>query len=502
MRYRNAARLRWRVIVGCNTGRDAMTQIPIQLRRLVGGILLSSVVAMSARADGPALGRYNADPAESSVSGISSGAFMAVQFATAFSSTIKGVGVIAGGPFGCAQPSSWLPGLAIATALGPCMQGNPAPEVEPLIRQAEELAETHDIDSLANLRKQKIYVFHGYNDKVVARNVTDMTMAFYQHYLGHERGNIFYQTTYGAGHSQVTLAWGLPCPSNADYFIDKCNYDQAGVILQHIYGALQPRNTGPTVGKLLTFDQGRYTSLQPEIYSLADTGYVYVPHSCANGEACRVHIALHGCLQDAGDIGEKYVRNAGYNEWADNNHIIVLYPQTKRIEPEGQDPMAWNPLLVNPQACWDWWGYHDFTNAYMTHDGQQMAAIKAMLTALTAGHQPPAPTPRGEAVAPAGVQVTDVSDRAAALTWMAVLGADTYRVYRRAGKDGPFALVGSVAGPSFGDSGLTPSTDYVWRVSATVGGTESDYSQVVTRRTRTTPEPCTDPGTCAVEAAN
>jgi hypothetical protein len=480
-----------------------MTQTHTQICRLLGGILLSSIVTMSALADGPALSGYNADPAESSVSGISSGAFMAVQLGTAFSSTIKGVGVIAGGPFGCAQPSSWAPGLAIMTALGPCMKGDPAPNLEPLIRQAEKLAETHDIDPLANLRQQKIYVFRGYNDKVVARNVTDKTVAFYQHYLGDERrGNIFYQTTYGAGHSQVTVGWGLPCPSNAKYFIDKCNYDQGGIVLRHIYGALLPRNAGASAGKLLKFDQGRYTTLQPEIYSMADTGYVYVPDACAKGDACRVHIALHGCLQDAGDIGEKYVRNAGYNEWADNNHIIVLYPQTKRIGPTGLHPMAWNPLLINPQACWDWWGYHDFTNAYMTHDGQQMAAIKAMLNALTAGYHPqPRSAPAG-AIAPVGLEVTDVSDTAASLAWMAVLGGGDYRVYRSTGKGGPFAPVGNVAGPSFADSGLMPSTDYAWQVSAVVGGVESKPSNVVARRTRAVPAPCTDPGNCAVEVAN
>ena len=64
----------------------------------------------AALAMGPALAEeparlsgYNADISESSVSGISSGAFMAVQFGTAWSSVIKGVGVVAGGPFWCAK---------------------------------------------------------------------------------------------------------------------------------------------------------------------------------------------------------------------------------------------------------------------------------------------------------------------------------------------------------------------------------------------------------------
>lgn len=181
-----------------------------------------------------------------------------------------GVGAIAGGPFGCAQPSM-VPGLSIMTATGPCMTG-PAPALDPLLKQAEGLMQTGDIDPLTNLRRQKIFVFHGYNDKVVARSVTDDTVAFYAHFLGAEnRGNLFYQTTYGAGHAQVTLTAGLPCPSNETPYIDACAYDAAGKILQHMDG-----------------------TLDPPIYSMGNTGYV--PDTCAKMEPCRVHIALHFCL--------------------------------------------------------------------------------------------------------------------------------------------------------------------------------------------------------------
>ena len=46
---------------------------------------------------------YNVDVHDTSVSGLSSGAYMAVQLDVAFSSTIKGAGIIAGGPYYCAQ---------------------------------------------------------------------------------------------------------------------------------------------------------------------------------------------------------------------------------------------------------------------------------------------------------------------------------------------------------------------------------------------------------------
>ena len=49
------------------------------------------------------LGSYNVKLDETSISGISSGAYMAVQFAVAHSAIIRGVGAIAGGPYYCGQ---------------------------------------------------------------------------------------------------------------------------------------------------------------------------------------------------------------------------------------------------------------------------------------------------------------------------------------------------------------------------------------------------------------
>ncbi|MCW3475607.1 extracellular catalytic domain type 2 short-chain-length polyhydroxyalkanoate depolymerase [Limobrevibacterium gyesilva] len=472
---------------------------------IVASACLLAYAPVAARAAEPAVLRgYNADIAQSSISGISSGAFMAVQFATAWSSVVRGVGVIAGGPFYCAQASSadiingYLQPLMTAT--GPCMQG-PAPDVDGLVASAEQMATAREIDPTDNLRRQKVYVFHGYNDAVVARSVTDATVAFYRSYLGDAgRGDLFYQTAVGAGHSQVILkqahANGLNgCADNTDPYIDQCGYDQAGIILQHIYGALNPRDTGKPAGMLKRFDQTTYTApFGASVLSMGDTGYVYVPDACAQGAACRVHIALHGCKQDAGDIGTRFVEHAGYNAWADNNGIIVLYPQTTASF--GPDVIA----PVNPQACWDWWGYVTHDASYVTKGGRQIAAIKAMLDALTAGAKPAPPAAGAAGVAPGGLVATDIADDAAALAWTAVAGADFYRVYR-AGTQGEFLPAGSVAGPSFGDSGLAPATSYRWRVTAVVGGIEGPASASVAAATRATPPRCDQPGTCPVAQA-
>ncbi len=174
-------------------------------------LVLAFLTPLSACGKEPdALQPYNAAIKESSISGISSGAFMAVQFGTAWSSTIKGVGIVAGGPFYCAQAagSDFWNGYTrpIFTATGPCMKG-PAPDVQPFIDKADELAASRAIDATSNLSHQKIYIFHGFNDTVVAQAVTDATAAFYRHYLGQEgAGNLFYRTTLGAGHAQDPAA--------------------------------------------------------------------------------------------------------------------------------------------------------------------------------------------------------------------------------------------------------------------------------------------------------
>jgi poly(3-hydroxybutyrate) depolymerase len=439
------------------------------------------------------LNGFNADISESSVSGISSGAFMAVQFATAWSSVIKGVGVVAGGPYWCAKADAddVMNGftLPIMNATGPCMAG-PPPELGSSFAKADAKAASGDIDPLKFVSRQKVYVFHGYNDAVVAKSVTDAAADFYRHYLGEaNRGNLYYQTTIGAGHSLVVAQEphkaGLnDCKDNAGPFIDQCGYDQAGIILQHIYGALNAPNRGPLTGALWQFDQSAYTKPQdPGSLSLGDIGYVFVPKACENGAACRVHIALHGCKQDSGDIDRRFVENTGYNAWADTNHLIVLYPQTRTS--------SFAPF--NPQACWDWWSYVNHGDSYVTKSGPQIRTIKAMLDALTA-RATAAPAP---AVVPATFTVIDTSDTSADLAWTAQPGATAYRI-SRAGANGQFAAVADVAGPSFADSGLAPASAYRWRISAVTNGVEGPASGEAAATTRAVPAPCARPGTCPV----
>jgi len=470
------------------------------LYRTAIAMACAAFVAGPAMAEPPvALSGYNADIRQSSISGISSGAFMAVQFGTAWSSVIKGVGVVAGGPYWCAQADASDAfdafSLPFLHATGLCMSGQPLSDLNNFIAKADAKSASGDIDSVQGLSRQKIYAFHGYNDTVVARSVTDAAVEFYRHYLGEtNRGNLYYQTAIGAGHSLVVAkdaqGGGIKdCNVNATPFIDGCGYDQAGIILQHIYGALNAPNRGQLSGTIKRFDQSLYTGPRdPGPLSLADTGYVFVPGDCENGAACRVHIALHGCLQDAGEIDRRFIDDTGYNAWADTNRLIVLYPQTA---------VSWY-LPYNPLACWDLWGYVDQNDSYVTKSGSQIKTIKAMLDALTARATPAAtPVPATDA-APAGLAVVDTSDTGADLAWTPLAGTATYRV-SRAGADGQFAAVGDTAGPGFGDSGLGPRSAYRWRVSAIVNGIEGPPSAEVSATTRPVPAPCENPGDCPID---
>jgi poly(3-hydroxybutyrate) depolymerase len=73
---------------------------------------------------------------------------------------------------------------------------------------------------------------------------------------------------------------------------------------------------------------------------------VYIPNKCREDTIrCPLHIVLHGCHQYANNINDTFALHTGYNEIAESNNFIIVYPQTK------------STILINPNGCWDWWGY-------------------------------------------------------------------------------------------------------------------------------------------------
>ncbi|MGQ0653139.1 MAG: extracellular catalytic domain type 2 short-chain-length polyhydroxyalkanoate depolymerase, partial [Betaproteobacteria bacterium] len=240
-------------------------------------------------------------------SGVSSGGYMAVQLHVAHSATVSGVGVLAGGPYYCAQGS-------VFAAMYNCMtpgHWTPLPRPAALKAAADQLAAKERIDPTAELARSRAWLFSGANDRTVYPDVVEGLRAFYAAY----KANVVLVAGKPAGHGMVTERGGNACERTAPPFIVDCGYDAAGELLNFIYGKLAPPAAKES-GRLVRFDQKPYAEGDARAISMDDGGYLYVPQRCA-AERCRVHVAFHGCRQGAAEIGERYVREAGYNRWAD-----------------------------------------------------------------------------------------------------------------------------------------------------------------------------------------
>lgn len=309
----------------------------------------------------------NLDPGATTVSGLSSGAFLAVQLQVAFSERIAGAGIVAGGPFGCADGYAYR-------ALWICMQPNMGrPKADRAVAEIADLAADGRIDDPAHLAADRIYLFHGSADPTVDRIAMDALRESYA-LLGVPDGQITYVTDIPAGHGFVTENGPLTCGETTEDFLIDCDVDQAGDILTQLYSPLAPATQARAQG-LLEVDQSLY--LEGAV-GMDEVAFVYVPETCEAGDLCRLHIALHGCNQGHEVIEEDYVRLTGYNRWAEANGIVVLYPQALKLDPPFWD--LFSPR--NPEGCWDWWGYSG--SDYLSHDAPQMAAIARMADALGA----------------------------------------------------------------------------------------------------------------------
>ncbi len=291
------------------------------------------------------------------VSGISSGGYMATQFHLAHAEQVSGVGIIAGGPYGCAENS-------LGTALGRCVgKADANLDIGQLVQRAKKRAEAGELAPSAQWRTAKVWLFHGSADTTVASLVSDQLAQFYRALVPAEQ--LRYVTDVRAGHAMPTRSSGNACTSSESPFINACQYDAAGELLKFLLGKLNAPAEART-GAMQPFDQEVYAP-GGEL-TLADEGYLYVPKTCET-ERCRLHVVFHGCQQNVASIREKFVQEAGYNEWADSNRLVILYPQTKS-----------SMLPLNPKGCWDWWGY---TGAeYDTRSGNQIATVAAMIEAL------------------------------------------------------------------------------------------------------------------------
>jgi poly(3-hydroxybutyrate) depolymerase len=295
------------------------------------------------------------------VSGLSSGGYMAAQFHVAFSNQVQGAAIIAAGPVYCAQNS-------LAVAFGKCLnQAGSQPDLAAAATYLKAQQQAGAIDNLNNLKDDKVWLFHGTADVTVASSVSDALTAQYQTWVA--PNNLRYVNDQKfAHHFPTNSTSGNDCLTSEAPFLGNCQYDAAGLMLAHLLPKLAPKAVAAS-GTLHLINQFEMAAAAKG--QLAETGYLYVPQSCSKGQKCQLHVSFHGCKQYAGAVGDAYARGTGLNEYADTNRLVVLYPQTEKS----------SVAPLNPSGCWDWWGYSG--ENYATKKGPQMAAVKQLIDALS-----------------------------------------------------------------------------------------------------------------------
>jgi len=302
------------------------------------------------------------DPNMISVSGLSSGGFMAVQMHVAYSKLFMGAGIFAGGPYYCAQNS-------LTYALVECMYGTMSVNVQTLISYTDSAASSSEIDPTSNLCNDKVFLYSGTSDSVVNPATMHALESYYANYITCGGGNITTQFDVNSQHCMPTTDYGNSCTFLGEPYINDCNYDGAGNALNVIYGKLEGK-TKPNPSNIISFAQDLYvpSGYSAGSLSLGDTGYAYIPTGCQNNaNKCALHLAFHGCSQTIADIGDDYYTQTGFNDWAESNNIVVVYPQAVKS--------TFSP--TNPEGCFDWWGYT--TGSYVLQSGPQMQTFRAVI---------------------------------------------------------------------------------------------------------------------------
>jgi hypothetical protein len=337
--------------------------------------VLSAAAGSPLRADPlPALG---ADAARLTVSGLSSGAYMAGQFQVAYSQSVIGAALVAGGPYGCARTpgTEFNPFWAVVETLNlnraqnSCMEDgwwfwSTVPSAALLLTHAETLVKAGRIDPLSALAADKTYLFSSSADETVERGVVEAADRFYRE-AGLGEANLKFEKNDRAAHAFLIEGNEPPCGTEGPPFLNGCGEDQAKAILDWLIGPLQPAAT-PADQNFVRFDQEPYAGTLSDAY-LAPEGVAYVPPGCRSQRACAVHVVFHGCKQNLAAIGDRFVKGTGYARWAEGNRIILLFPQTAANAPNG---------------CWDWWGYTG--PKFLEREAPQMLAVKRMVERLAA----------------------------------------------------------------------------------------------------------------------
>ena len=268
---------------------------------------------------------------------------MSMQLHFAHSSHIEGVGIISGGPYHCAK--SLCPRIA-------CTKFPLLINTTEILQYAQSQEALSNIDPLKNLKNSKIWLQSGTEDSMIHQLVVKKAEEIYKTFTKNIK-TVYHIPSH---HAFLTNNYGNLCSIYGKPYMSNCDLDSAGEILNHIYENLHYRKQADNQ-RLFEFSQVDYIFNET---GMADKGFVYVPVYCQKNP-CRVHVFLHGCGMNTEYIGDALIYHSGFNEWAESNHIVIVYPQAARHHP------------FNYGACWDATGQNDLF--YDSKKGLQISAI-------------------------------------------------------------------------------------------------------------------------------
>ena len=270
-----------------------------------------------------------------SVAGFGSGASFAHQLHVAFASTIQAAGLVAPSPYYCSIGSH-------ARDVTACRANPYFFHLPTSVTQFRNQGSDGNVDPITALANDRAYLVSGTADRFIVQETVKNTEAFYRTFIQNDY-KIYTNYTIPAGHGWITDSYGGPCWSTGQPFIVNCGFDLAGDMLKHLTGSLLPR-TSQIPAHMHSFDQSKYGDVWQA--GMSSRGFVYLPAYCINNTDCTVISVFHGCHQNYDSVGDIFIKQTGFNEWAESNDIIVIYPQTISTS-------------SNPAGCWDTWGYTD-----------------------------------------------------------------------------------------------------------------------------------------------
>jgi hypothetical protein len=142
--------------------------------------------------------------------------------------------VVAGGPFYCAEGS-------VVNATGRCMASPAGIPTSTLVSTTNTWASQGHVDPVSHLQNSKVYLFSGSVDSVVKTGVMDALKTYYNSFV--PAANVVYKKDIAAEHALVTDDYGSACSVKGSPYINDCNFDLAGAMLQHLYGPLNARSS-------------------------------------------------------------------------------------------------------------------------------------------------------------------------------------------------------------------------------------------------------------------